>query len=199
MKIAVFGSAFNPPTLGHKDAIGQCFEQGADCVILIPSYQHAFGKSMGSYEDRLKMTYAFAQDLKKDGLNVVASLNKEGLRDDDSDIDSMIEHRISEDKLKKGLDKTVFSFDLMSYFSDKYKEHEFILAFGVDNIDNLHKFYKGDMLKKNWNIIALEDRKPIRSTLVRNEFKNSGIKSIYQYVTPSVFNEIKNSKQYTNW
>ncbi|MDF4536048.1 nicotinate-nicotinamide nucleotide adenylyltransferase, partial [Vibrio parahaemolyticus] len=49
-KIAVFGSAFNPPTLGHKsiiDSLGHF-----DLILLVPSIAHAWGKTMLDYELR---------------------------------------------------------------------------------------------------------------------------------------------------
>ena len=44
-RIAVMGSAFNPPSLGHKDVVEQALKQ-CDQVWLVPAFRHAWGKSM---------------------------------------------------------------------------------------------------------------------------------------------------------
>ncbi|HIB77351.1 MAG TPA: hypothetical protein EYO58_06995 [Flavobacteriales bacterium] len=41
--IAVFGSAFNPPHLGHMDVVRQCLSH-VDQVLIVPSARHPFGK-----------------------------------------------------------------------------------------------------------------------------------------------------------
>lgn len=60
-KIAVFGSAFNPPTLGHKsiiDSLGHF-----DLILLVPSIAHAWGKTMLDYELRSQLVDQFIQDI----------------------------------------------------------------------------------------------------------------------------------------
>lgn len=42
-RIAVMGSAFNPPSLGHKDVVEQALTQ-CDQVWLVPAFRHAWGK-----------------------------------------------------------------------------------------------------------------------------------------------------------
>ena len=56
-KIAVFGSAFNPPSLGHKSVIDSLSH--FDLVLLVPSISHAWGKQMLSYEIRCELIDAF--------------------------------------------------------------------------------------------------------------------------------------------
>lgn len=43
-RIAIIGSAFNPPHLGHKDIIEPSYKD-YDEILLIPSYRHVFGKN----------------------------------------------------------------------------------------------------------------------------------------------------------
>ncbi len=47
-KIAIFGSAFNPPSLGHKSVIESLSH--FDLVLLEPSIAHAWGKNMLDYQ-----------------------------------------------------------------------------------------------------------------------------------------------------
>ncbi len=60
-KIAIFGSAFNPPSLGHKSVIESLSH--FDCVLLEPSVAHAWGKEMLDYPTRCKLVDAFIQDM----------------------------------------------------------------------------------------------------------------------------------------
>lgn len=46
-RIAVMGSAFNPPSLGHKDVVEQALTQ-CDQVWLVPAFRHAWGKKHGA-------------------------------------------------------------------------------------------------------------------------------------------------------
>ena len=65
MKIAVFGSAFNPPTRGHEDAIRYVLDEVGDVekILLVPSYHHAFAKQMADYDTRIELLKAFVNDI----------------------------------------------------------------------------------------------------------------------------------------
>ena len=52
-RIAVMGSAFNPPSLGHKDVVEQALKQ-CDQVWLVPAFRHAWGKKMAAYLEKAK-------------------------------------------------------------------------------------------------------------------------------------------------
>ncbi|MGI8906865.1 MAG: nicotinate (nicotinamide) nucleotide adenylyltransferase [Candidatus Sumerlaeaceae bacterium] len=52
----VFGGSFNPPHIGHVLACHFALSVWAlDKVLVIPSYQHPFGKSLESFEHRVAM------------------------------------------------------------------------------------------------------------------------------------------------
>ena len=178
MAIAIFGSAFNPPTLGHKDAIKQCLESpDVTEVWLVPSFKHAFGKSMGSYSSRCSITEAFASDLMSEGMRVKLMA---------------IEHDIEKED-----GSSIYSYDLMSHIQATYKGDDFKLALGEDNVINLSNFYKGDELISKWDLISIKDLVPIRSTLVRNQLNNN--EPINDLVTKSVLKEIRRTGQSFYW
>lgn len=53
---AVFGGSFDPPHLGHLQAVSWLLARGGcSRVIVIPTYSHAFGKGMADFEHRLQM------------------------------------------------------------------------------------------------------------------------------------------------
>jgi len=56
-RIALFGGSFNPPHIGHVMDVAYilaCVD--VDTVWLTPTYQHAFGKSLVTFEHRMAMT-----------------------------------------------------------------------------------------------------------------------------------------------
>lgn len=62
--IAVFGGAFSPPHVGHAMVASWVKLTGlADLVVLVPAANHPFGKSMASFDLRIKMCEALAMDL----------------------------------------------------------------------------------------------------------------------------------------
>ena len=70
-RIAVVGSAYNPPTLGHADVIEQALGQ-ADAVWLVPAYHHAWGKAMAPYDQRCAMAEALLADLAEPRVRLMA-------------------------------------------------------------------------------------------------------------------------------
>ena len=55
--VAIFGGSFNPPHIAHVLAvtIALCTE-AIDRVIVVPTFQHPFAKSLASYDDRVCMS-----------------------------------------------------------------------------------------------------------------------------------------------
>jgi nicotinate-nucleotide adenylyltransferase len=54
--VAVFGGSFNPPHVAHVLAVTcvlSCYE--VDRVLVVPTYQHPFAKSLVPFEDRARM------------------------------------------------------------------------------------------------------------------------------------------------
>jgi nicotinate-nucleotide adenylyltransferase len=148
MQIAVFGSAFNPPTFGHQDAINSILahQPSFDQVLLVPSYQHAFGKHMLPYVHRVELLNRFAATLGNDCVKVCA-----------------IETEIAKD------DKPVYTFDVLNYLQTQYyPDAQLTFVVGPDNVDNWHKFYRAEEILQRWQRLVVPQRKDIRSTYVRD-------------------------------
>ena len=162
MKIAVFGSAFNPPTLGHADAIQYLQEtHHFDEIWLVPSYKHAFAKTMLKYDLRVSMLHEFVADLDNLSIKSVA-----------------IEDRVAAD------DKPVFTWDLLNYVQKMDPQHKFSFVMGPDNKANWHKFYKAEEIQQKWQLVVVPERQNIRSSIVRSAIENET--DISELVTPSV-------------
>ena len=62
--LAVFGGSFDPPHVAH--VLVACWARtagGVDRVLVVPTYQHAFGKQSVAYEDRREMARLAFADL----------------------------------------------------------------------------------------------------------------------------------------
>jgi nicotinate-nucleotide adenylyltransferase len=152
MNIAVFGSAFNPPTKGHQDAINFVLEdeKAFDKVLLIPSLRHAFSKQMIDYATRKKLVSLFVSDI-----------------NDPRVIDLLIEH-----KVKPNSEEPVYTYDLLDFIErEMYPKARLTFVIGPDNVANWHKFYKADEITKRWSVLAVPERLPLRSTMVRDTIK----------------------------
>ena len=57
-RIGVFGSAFDPPTLGHQDVLQQAAGH-FDRILLVPSASHAFNKKSQPFVTRLALLEVF--------------------------------------------------------------------------------------------------------------------------------------------
>ena len=159
-RIAVMGSAFNPPTLGHKDVIEQALKQ-CDQVWLVPAFRHAWGKNMAPYEYRCQMVKLFTQDLADPRVSLHA-----------------IEHQIADDK-------PVYSFDLLEALQAQIQpEDQLFLVIGPDNAAAFDKFYRADDIRRRWQLLVVKERISVRSTKIRAALQHH--KPVSAMTTPGV-------------
>ncbi|MBT1451698.1 nicotinate-nicotinamide nucleotide adenylyltransferase [Glaciecola sp. XM2] len=154
MNIAVFGSAFNPPTKGHQDAINFVLEdeKAFDKVLLIPSLRHAFSKQMIDYATRKKLVSLFVSDI-----------------NDPRVIDLLIEH-----KVKPNSEQPVYTYDLLDFLErEMYPNAKLTFVIGPDNKANWDKFYKADEITERWSVLSVPERLPLRSTMARENIKKN--------------------------
>ncbi|HGS4483739.1 TPA: nicotinate-nicotinamide nucleotide adenylyltransferase [Vibrio cholerae] len=146
-KIAVFGSAFNPPTLGHKSIIDSL--DHFDLILLVPSIAHAWGKAMLDYEQRNRLVDQFIQDI---GSSKVQRSN--------------VEEALYTPK------NSVTTHAVLTRLQALYPEDELTFVIGPDNLLNFAKFYKADEILRRWAVMACPERLPIRSTAIRDALQN---------------------------
>ena len=161
-KIAVLGSAFNPPTLGHWDVIQQCLSQ-FDEIWLVPSFKHAFGKDMLLYSLRVEMVKAFVKDIG----------------------DAKVIVKAVEDKIPH--DKAVYSIDLVRYLKKHTADSDHIsfhLIIGPDNAHVFDTFKDAAKLKKEFPPHVVAERVDIRSTKVRHAITHD--EPYAQWLSPRV-------------
>ena len=167
MKIAVFGSAFNPPTNSHLNIIKE-LSANFDKVLVVPCYSHNFGKKMIDFDDRLNM----------------ASLLINGLSPNIEISD--IERRLFNDTIST-------TYSLLCALRVIYPTDELIFACGKDNadIENWKRFSNYKLIDKEFGKYIVSDQGLVRSTLVRESFKNN--QSIDAYTKIEIVNYLKNN------
>lgn len=150
-KVTYFGSAFNPPHLGHMDCIKQLSKE-FDVIIVGPSYKHAFGKDMIEFKHRMNMLQLLIQE----------SLTKE---EQAKVIISNIEEQLAY-CCKNG---PIYSYDVIDLLFKNYGNCT--LAIGEDNYLVFDKFYKAEQIKNQFGIVVTKENKAVRSTLLREKIK----------------------------
>lgn len=64
--LAVFGGAFDPPHLGHEQAIQGLFKSpGVECVMIVPAAQPQLKNTLTPFDQRFAMTKLLAENLGK--------------------------------------------------------------------------------------------------------------------------------------
>lgn len=147
--IGVFGSAFNPPHMGHADVVTQALAH-FDRVVLVPNFAHAFGKNMAPYDLRLAMSKMLRTQQKWDERVVV------------SDIEQTL-------AATKAQNEPIYTFEVMEALSRSYPAYKLTFIVGPDNANaqTWARFYKSDEIEKRWGRWVAQENKNIRSTAIR--------------------------------
>ena len=169
-KIAIFGSAFNPPSLGHKSVIDSLAH--FDKILLVPSIAHAWGKEMLDFDTRCQLVEAFISDLLLD--QVELSLVEKGL-------------------FTPG--ESVATYAVLSQLQKQHPEAELTFVIGPDNFFKFSSFYKSDEITERWSVMACPEKVKIRSTDIRHALQNGS--NVAKLSTKSVTRILQDSELYT--
>lgn len=177
--IGVFGSAFNPPTLGHKSAIMQAARQ-CDKIILVPSASHAFGKKMLAYETRLQLLEHFIDDIQPD-------------------VPCPLEISTIESQMMATGYQPIYTFDVLQQLERELGTHQLKFILGPDNAapGTWQKFYKSQEIDQNWGKIECNEAVNVRSTYLRDAIKTGSTEpQLLKFTTPEVARYICNNELY---
>ncbi len=170
--IGVLGSAFDPPTLGHRDVIEQAAAH-FDLILLLPCAAHAFNKQPLPFDIRLEMLETFAKELGDSGIAVEVS-----------DIERDIAHQNPK--------QAVRTWDVMTWLEKLYQQsgESVSLSFirGPDNANpaTWQRFYRWQDIENNWSLFTAEERVAARSSEVRSLVQQSSSPKIEHLVTPAI-------------
>ncbi|UJF17311.1 nicotinate-nicotinamide nucleotide adenylyltransferase [Vibrio sp. SS-MA-C1-2] len=168
-QIAIFGSAFNPPTIGHLSVINHLLH--FDKILIVPSIAHAWGKQMLDFQLRCSLVETFISD--------IAS--------------SKVEACFDEEQLL-GENKAVTTYMLLSHLQNINPDAELTFVIGPDNLLNFSKFSQAEEIVKKWKVLACPETVQVRSSTVREAIKNQ--QSIDSMLTKSVAKKIIQSHCY---
>lgn len=170
-KIAVFGSAFNPPSLGHKSIIESISH--FDSILLVPSIAHAWGKDMLDYHTRCELVDAF-----------IADLNMNNVQRCD----------VEEHLFQPG--HSVTTYDVLDRLQEMYPDSELTFILGPDNLFAFEKFYRSKEILQKFSVLACPERVPVRSTAIRQNVLEGN--PISELTTPGVISLIETHNLYTS-
>ncbi|WP_413112858.1 nicotinate-nicotinamide nucleotide adenylyltransferase [Thaumasiovibrio sp. DFM-14] len=157
--IAIFGSAFNPPTRGHLSVVQRLNHY--DEVWLIPSYAHAWGKGMLAFDIRCRLVERFIADSHLPNLKLVS-----------------IEQQLAENV------SPVTTHAVLTALSLAHADTQFTFVIGPDNFLNFSKFYRFEDILNQWQVLSCPQTLDIRSTYVREAISEN--KSFAHLVTSGV-------------
>lgn len=188
-KVALYGSACNPPHLVHH-AILKNLKKYFNDIWFMPCYQHQFGKNMLDVEHRLNMA------------KLVASIEEINL----------CTYEIESNKKNT-------TWETLQKLQTLHPNVEFVIVIGGDNISNFQKWDHWQELAENYSFIGYKRNLPsypvdlfknitileyeltecsqISSSLVR-EFFYSNQELIKTYLHPEIFSYIATHKLYQN-
>ncbi len=150
-RIGVLGSAFDPPTRGHIDVLQQA-AAFFDCILLVPSARHPFGKRCAPLHHRVAMLEAICSNLK-----LACELRI-----------STLEQEMCEDS-----ERPVYTYDLLETLEQKLSaDHPGLQLSFIRGPDNARpeiwsKFHRAEEIEQRWPLFTAEERVPVRSSAVR--------------------------------
>ena len=129
MRVALFGGSFNPPHVAHQLAALYVLETApVDELWFVPAHEHAFGKPLVAFEDRLAMCELAAAAL--------------GPRARVSDAERAIGGRS-------------LTLRTVRRLSELHPEHAFSLVIGSDLLAEVASWYGGDELRRTVPFIVV--------------------------------------------
>ena len=148
-KTGVFGSAFNPPTQGHRDVLIQAAPH-FDNILLVPSVAHAFHKKTLPLTKRVELLEAFCVDISSVFCKFEISL-------------------IESELLRTEPETPVYTWTVMDTLSKQYPDTTFSFIRGPDNANPeiWQRFYRYQDIEQRWPIFTAEEIVDARSSKVR--------------------------------
>lgn len=138
MKIAILGSSFDPPHIGHLLIAQQVKEiLTVDDVWLMPTYQHAFGKKLTVAKHRLAMVNL----LRSESINV------------------------SELELKRG--GASYTIDTLQELQKKHPDDTFFWILGSDQLDEFKNYKSWKEIIKHYSLIIFPRESTLQQLTIR--------------------------------
>ncbi|MFT3868793.1 MAG: hypothetical protein QM715_09955 [Nibricoccus sp.] len=190
-KLAIYGGAFNPPTVGHAAAAEMLLRAGFDRVIVMPCYGHTFGKSLAPAQDRLLMAAECFRHLP-------------GVR-------------VSSFEVDLGMNGSTYELvQKLPHFAE-YATHQIYMAIGSDEANLIHRWRRNEQLRQQIPFVVIPRtghpinetgtwaqlkphevlpeppaKQEISSSLARQALLNRDYATAEKYLGPRVFELVRN-------
>ncbi len=129
-RVAVYGGAFDPPHLAHVFAVAYLLgRRDVDVVRIVPTGDHAFGKRMAPFDDRMAM-----------------------LRSAMAPFDP---RRVVLDPIEAERGGTSRTYDTLEALERAHPDEALLWVVGADNLAEAHRWYRFDELAARWPAIVL--------------------------------------------
>jgi nicotinate-nucleotide adenylyltransferase len=129
MRVALFGGSFNPPHVAHQLVALYVLETApVDALWFVPAHEHAFGKPLVGFDDRLAMCELAATAL---GPRV----------------------RVSD--VERSLGGRSLTLRTVRRLTEMHPEHAFSLVIGSDLLGDVASWYGGDELTRTIPFIVV--------------------------------------------
>ena len=172
MRIGLYGGAFDPIHIGHLRTIVHALAVGdLDEVWVVPAWEHAFGKNMAPFTERVAMCRDAVEDVFGPlGLAYVL------------DIESSY--------------KTRYTVDLVEALKAEVPEVQLVLVIGQDNVDTMPQWHRWADLSKMVELLVVPDQGPMRSSKIRLAIENGDLESVRSWLSRRVYGRIEKSLVY---
>ncbi|HWJ56125.1 MAG TPA: nicotinate (nicotinamide) nucleotide adenylyltransferase [Vicinamibacterales bacterium] len=129
MRVALFGGSFNPPHVAHQMVALYVLETApVDEVWFVPAYEHAFGKPLAPFADRLSMCELAAAALRP---------------------------RVRVSAVEGEIGGRSLTLRTVRRLSELHPEHTFSLVIGSDLQGDIASWYGGDELQRTVPFIVV--------------------------------------------
>ena len=169
-KIVYFGSAFNPPHIGHMQCMRWLAAQPEVTKVLAgPSKNHAFGKKMASFEARVEMTRAMIAH---------------------HALGACVEVSCIEDILAPHDNSPVYSYNVLMTLQKIYPAHTVVLGLGPDNVEHIERFYRYQEILDQFEILMCPEVVNVRSTMIRKAALLGDLNTVESCTMPTLVPQI---------
>jgi len=170
MKVAIYGGAFDPPTIGHRMVVEILLKEPFEQIWIIPS------------KSGWRKNFILTGDQR---LELLRIMHKTGLNND-------IKIIVSDFEIMQP-QPYIGSYKLMSLLKSAYPNNNFTFVCGQDVFADIPRWIDGDLLLASTPIFTISRlsilNHDISSTVVRDQLQNKLLPS--EYLDSSILAEIK--------
>ena len=140
--IAVFGGAFNPPTVAHIDLAKQILKEMKEIekVIFVPVSTKYNKKGLAPDKDRLSMLKNICNDEK-------------GLEVSSIELDS---------------DRQLYTIETLRKMKEQYQDKDIYFVLGTDNLKELETWHTPNKILEEFKILVLERNDDVMEKIIEN-------------------------------